>query len=126
MPMTPHPTRTSDVLQWELNQNYCREEVTLRTGTTNLTIGSVLGRNNSDGEYTDYNDSITGGINVAAAILADNYADPGSDFKVVVWKRGPVILNRSELKFLPSQTSTQQNNGISDLEDLGFVFRDSI
>ena len=39
-----------DLLKYELNGNYCRETVTLKSGT-NYALGSVLGKITASGKY---------------------------------------------------------------------------
>src|ERR1041385_5817958 len=98
--LTMAPT-LGDLLKYELNGNYCRESVTLKSGT-NYALGAVLGKITASGKYRlSPNAEVVGdeGAESAVAVLLEAVDATGGDKTGVVVARGPVILSRAALAF---------------------------
>ena len=50
MPVLTMPPSLGDLLKYELNGNFCRETITLKSGTA-YALGSVLGKITASGKY---------------------------------------------------------------------------
>jgi hypothetical protein len=117
-----------DLLKYELNANYCRETVTLKSGT-NYALGSVLGKITVTGKYRlSPNAEVTGdeGAETAAAVLIEAVDATDADKIGLVILRGPAILSKAALVFDGSvdddtKTATKHNQ----LAAAGLVPRDT-
>ena len=125
MPFIQHPPVETDVLQMQFDPLYNKEQITLATGTEQLQIGAVLGRLNSNGLYTDYNNGVSNGTQTAVAILAANVTDSGSNIQTVAWVRGPAMFAKTGLKWHSGQAQSAIDAGINDLKNIGLVAVDA-
>jgi len=98
--LTMAPT-LGDLLKYELNGSYCRETVTLKSGTSYV-LGSVLGKITASGKYrlspaaTVVGDE---GAETATAVLIEVVDAAGGDKTGVVVARGPAIVSKVALIF---------------------------
>jgi hypothetical protein len=98
--LTMAPT-LGDLLKYELNANYCRETVTLKSGT-NYPIGAVLGRITSSGKYRlSPAAQVVGdeGAESAVAVLIEPVDASAADKAGLVVARGPIIVSKAALVF---------------------------
>ena len=98
--LTMSPT-LGDLLKYELNASYCRETVTLKSGT-NYPLGSVLGKITASGKYRLSPDAtVTGdeGAETAIAVLIEAVDATAADKTGLVAARGPVIVSKAALVF---------------------------
>src|SRR3990170_1994729 len=98
--LTMSPT-LGDLLKYELNGNYSRETVTLKSGT-NYALGSVLGKITASGKYRlSPNATVVGdeGAETALAVLIGAVDATASDQTGLVIARGPGIVARAALVF---------------------------
>jgi hypothetical protein len=98
--LTKTPT-LGDLLKYELNGNYSRETITLKSGT-NYVLGSVLGKITASGKYR---------LSPAAQVVGDEGAETGvavlieavdataADKTGLVVTRGPAIVSKAALVF---------------------------
>lgn len=101
MPTLRMAPTLGDLLKYELNGDYCRETVTLKSGT-NYAIGSVLGRITASGKYRlSPATAVTGdeGAESAVAVLIEAVDATSVDKKGLTVARGPVILSKAILAF---------------------------
>ena len=90
-----------DLLKYELNGNYNRETVTLKSGT-NYALGSVLGKITASGKYRlSPAAAVTGdeGAEAAVAVLIQAVDATAADKTGLVVARGPAILSKAALVF---------------------------
>ncbi len=95
--LTQDPT-LGDLLKYELNANYCRETVTLKSGT-NFALGAVLGKLTADGKYTLSPASAADGSETAVAVLLEAVDATAVDKTGLIAARGPVIVSKAQLAF---------------------------
>ena len=99
MPVLTKSPTLGDLLKYELDGNYCREVVTLKSGTS-YALGAVLGRITATGKYrVSPAAEVTGdeGAEVAVAVLIEAVdATPGDRSGLIV-ARGPVIVSKAAL-----------------------------
>lgn len=98
--LTMAPT-LGDLLKYELNANYCRETVTLKSGT-NYPIGSVLGKITASGKYRlSPAAQVVGdeGAETALAVLIEPVDASAADKTGLVVVRGPAIVSKVALAF---------------------------
>ena len=124
-PLVKGPTE-GDILKFDLDQNYTREVVTLKSGTA-YAIGSVLGVVTADGEYMLSPDAeVVGseGAETAAAVLIQAVDATDADAEGVVIKRGPAIVAQGELVFHSSvNDDTKRAAKRAQLVTLGIIPR---
>jgi hypothetical protein len=128
MPVLTKDPTLGDLLKYELNGNYNREVVTLKSGT-NYQLGSVLGRITSSGIYRlspDTQVPADAGAETAVAVLLEAVDATGGNAKGVVVRRGPAIVSKDALVFdttVNNQTKIAAKH--SQLIDVGIVPRDT-
>ena len=124
-PLVKSPTE-GDILKFDLDKNYTREVVTLKSGT-NYAIGSVLGEVTADGEFTLSPNAETVGIEgaeTAAAVLIEAVDATDADMPGVVIRRGPAIVSQGELVYHASvNDDTKKAAKRAQLVALGIVPR---
>ena len=128
MPVLTSSPTLGDLLKYELNGNYCREAVTLKSGT-DYALGAVLGRITATAKYRlAPAEAVVGdeGAETAAAVLIEAVAATGGDATGLVVARGPAIVSKAALVFdasvdQPAETDTKHDQ----LTAAGIVPRDT-
>lgn len=124
-PLRKGPTE-GDILKFDLDKNYTREVVTLKSGT-NYALGSVLGEVTADGEFTLSPNAETVGIEgaeTAAAVLIEAVDATDADMPGVVIRRGPAIVAQGELVYHSSvNDDTKKAAKRAELVTLGIIPR---
>jgi hypothetical protein len=95
MPVLTMTPTLGDLLKYELNANYCRESVTLKSGA-NYAIGSVLGRITASGKYRlSPAAQVVGdeGAETALAVMIEAVDASTADKTGLVVARGPIIVS---------------------------------
>lgn len=117
-----------DLLKYELNANYCRETVTLKSGT-NYALGSVLGKITASGKYRlAPAAAVTGdeGAETAAAVLIEAVDATAADKTGLVVARGPTIVSKAALVFDASvDQSAEKTAKHAQLASAGVIARDT-
>jgi hypothetical protein len=125
--LTMAPT-LGDLLKYELNGNYSRETVTLKSGT-NYALGSVLGKITASGKYRlSPNAEVVGdeGAETAVAVLLEAIDATTADKTGPVVARGPAILSKAALVFDTSvDDNTKKAAKNAQLSAAGIVPRDT-
>ncbi|MBK8909246.1 MAG: head decoration protein [Rhodospirillales bacterium] len=98
MPVLTQDPTLGDLLKYELNANYCRETVTLKSGT-NFALGAVLGKLTADGKYTLSPASGADGSETAVAVLLEAVDATAADQTGLIAARGPVVVSKDRLVF---------------------------
>lgn len=119
------PPSTGDVLKYETNPNYCRETVTLLSGTP-YPVGSVLGRITASGKYTLATNTGTDGAETASAVLLYAVDATLADATGIILARGPAIVSRSALAYDASvDDGTKITTKLGQLAAAGILARDT-
>lgn len=98
--LTKAPT-LGDLLKYELNGNYTRETITLKSGT-DYALGSVLGKITASGKYRlSPAAQFVGdeGAETAIAVLIEVVDATAADKTGLVVARGPAIVSKAALVF---------------------------
>ena len=98
--LTNTPT-LGDLLKYELNGNFTREEITLKSGT-NYKLGSVLGKITASGKYRlSPAAQVVGdeGAETANTVLIEAVDASAGDKTGLVVARGPAIVSKGALVF---------------------------
>jgi hypothetical protein len=101
MPVLTMAPTLGDLLKYELNANYCRETITLKSGT-DYKLGSVLGKITASGKYRlSPAAQVVGdeGAETAIAVLMEAVDATGGDKTGLVVARGPSIVSKEGLEF---------------------------
>jgi hypothetical protein len=125
--LTMAPT-LGDLLKFELNGNYCRETVTLKSGTK-YALGSVLGKITASGKYRlspaaqAVGDE---GAETAIAVLIEDVDATSADKTGLVVARGPAIVSKVVLVFDASVDQPAEKTAKhAQLAGAGIVPRDA-
>ena len=125
--LTMSPT-LGDLLKYELNANYCRETVTLKSGAS-YALGSVLGKITASGKYRLSPDTeVVGdeGAETAVAVLIEAIDATAADNTGLVAFRGPAIVSKAALVFDASvDDATKKGTKHGQLAAAGLVPRDT-
>lgn len=125
--LTMSPT-LGDLLKFELNASYCRETVTLKSGT-NYALGSVLGKITASGKYRlSPAAEVVGdeGADVATAVLIEEVDATAADKTGLVVARGPTIVSKAALVFDASvDQASEKTAKYAQLAAVGLVARDT-
>jgi hypothetical protein len=97
MPTLTEGRHPGGFLVWEAFRDYCREVVTIGTGT--LEPGTVLGKVTATGKYAAHDPDATDGTETAIAVLWGSADASAGDAPAVALVRGPAIVNRHDLVF---------------------------
>jgi hypothetical protein len=115
-----------DLLKYELNGNFTRETVTLKSGT-DYPLGAVLGRITASGKYRLAPAAeVTGdeGAENALAVLIEPVDATAADATGLIIARGPVIVSEAALVFDPSVDQTGEKTAKkAQLAAIGIVPR---
>lgn len=107
----------SDWLKYEVNPDYCREELTIKSGE-NLASGTVIALDNGGSDYVAFEDD-TDTPAIGVLVYAVDATDAAKTGVVIV--RGPVIVNKNQLTWHDDNDATDITNGLADLKALGIV-----
>ncbi|MBF0395768.1 MAG: head decoration protein [Desulfobacterales bacterium] len=113
-------TYLNDILKWEQENNYSREEITIQSGE-NLKIGTVIGKNNA-GKVTAIHFSATDGSQNAYGILIDDYDASLGDMAGTAIVRDAMIVSK-HLIWPLNITNEQKKAALSQLKTAGIIER---
>lgn len=124
MPVLTQPPSMGDVLKYEVNPNYTREDIALLAGMP-YPAGSVLGRITASGKYTYASAAGADGAETAIAVLIYPVDATLADATGVVLARGPAIVSRAALFYDGSvDDAAKISTKLGELAALGIVTRD--
>ncbi len=106
----------SDLLVYEINLLYSREEVTLSSVTADLPMGSVL-KANTDGTYSEF--AAAEGETAAAVLML---AVPKGGTEGLIFARG-VVLNASLLAWKSGMTDANKQKAVASLKAATIIIR---
>jgi hypothetical protein len=98
MTVLHQPASMGDILKYEVNPNYTRDEVTLLQGMP-YPLGSVLGRITASGKYKLATSGGSDGAQTATAVLLYAVDATLADATGIVLARGPAIVSRAALAY---------------------------
>ena len=126
--LTMSPT-LGDLLKYELNPNYNRETVTLKSGTS-YKLGSVLGKITASGKYRlSPAAAVTGdeGAETSVAVLIEAVDATAADKIGLGVARGPTIVSKAALVFDASVDQPGEKTAKhTQLTSAGVVPRDTV
>jgi hypothetical protein len=108
-------------ITWEAFRDYCREVVTIATGT--LEPGTVLGKITADGKYVAHDPAAIDGTETAVAVLWGKADAAGGDAPGVALVRGPAIVNQHDLVFTGTPTAPEITAAHTALAAVGILTR---
>lgn len=124
MPVLTQPPSMGDVLKYEVNPNYTREDITLLAGLP-YPAGSVLGRITASGKYTLSSAAGADGAETAIAVLLYPVDATLADATGIILARGPAIVSRAGLTYDGSVDDAAKITAkLGELAALGIVARD--
>jgi hypothetical protein len=119
-----------DVLNWELDRNYCREVVTVASGQ-NLKQGAIVGLVTATGLaksvylITGASQETLDGSEVAVGVLLDDVDATGEGKKAVIVSRAATVTADGVI-FPAGATDAQKKKITKDLDARGIVIRQAI
>jgi len=123
MPTLTEGPHAGGFLVWEALRDYCRETLTIASGTPALEPGTVLGKITASGKYAAHDPGATNGTETAVAVVWDKVDASGGDAPAVAVVRGPAIVNRHDLVFAGTPTAAEIAAAHADLLGQGIVVR---
>ena len=129
MPVLTQSPTLSDLLKYELNGNYSRETVTLKSGTS-YALGAVLGKITATAKYRlSPAAQVVGdeGAETAIAVLLEAVDATAADKTGLIAARGPVILSKAALVFDATvDNGAKKTTKHTQLSAVGLVPRDAV
>jgi hypothetical protein len=120
-----------DVLNWELDRNYCREVVTVASGQ-NLKQGAIVGLVTATGLaksvylITGASQETLDGSEIAVGVLLDDVDATGGEGKKAVIVSRAAIVTADGVIFPAGATDAQKKKITKDLDARGIVIRQAI
>ncbi len=122
MPTANEPKNLGDVLKFEEESRYSREEVTVAAGQT-LELGTVVGRITTTGEVAILDPAATDGTQIAIGIMAEEVDATAASVQAVMIARHALVA-RQALVGPPGITTAQIATALAELESRGIVARE--
>lgn len=113
--------RPLEFLLWEADGEFCREEVTIASGTAAMKAGRVLGKITTGGKYAHYDNGASNGTEVALAVLAYDVDASAADVKATVIARFATV--KAAFLGWGSNDSTGITAGTADLKAANIIAR---
>ncbi len=125
MTVLHQPASMGDILKYEVNPNYTREEVTLLQGMP-YPVGSVLGRITASGKYKLATSGGSDGAQTATAVLLYAVDATLAEATGIVLARGPAIISRAALAYDATvDDGTKITTKIGQLAAAGIIARNT-
>ena len=121
MPILTEGRHTGGFLVWEAFRDYCRETVTIASGT--LEPGTVLGKITASGKYAAHNPAGVNGTETAVAVLWGHADASAAEVLAVAVVRGPAIVNRHDLVFAGTPSAPEIASALGELLAAGILVR---
>ena len=115
------PARLGDILNYEADQLYSREEVTIASGQ-NLPIGTVIGRVSADGKVVQFDPSASDGSETPAGILCESIDATAADTASWIAARHAIV-SEDALVWPEGITAGQLSAATVTLKNLGILVR---
>ena len=116
------PKNLGDLLKFEEESFYSRDEVTVAAGQT-LALGAVVGRNTTSGEVAVLDPSVTDGTEIAIGVMAEDVDATAASTPAVMIARHALVA-RQALEWPTEITAEQIATALSQLESRGIVVRE--
>jgi hypothetical protein len=113
-----------DLLKYEADQFYSRDEVVVASGQ-NLSLGAVVGIKGSDGKVRALAPAATDGTEAAVGVLLFPVVATGGDTHGVIVARHAIVAD-SALVWPATITAPQKSAAISQLKGLGIIIRTGV
>ena len=126
MPSYTEGRRGLEFLDFEVDPQFCREEVTLTASQGALLAGTVMAIVTGTGNWVPYDDDANAGVpgaGIAAGILLYDVPNSASTQKVTVLRRGPAVVTSDLLVWEASNDQTEKNAALAELLALNIVAR---
>lgn len=114
-------TRLGDLVYWEEDARFSRENVVVASGST-LAIGTVVGKVTATGKVVQINFSGNDGSQNAYGVVIDDYDATNGDVRGVAIVREAVV-NDSKLVWPSGATAEQKANALAQLAAKGVITR---
>jgi hypothetical protein len=124
MPVITQTNNLGDLLKYEAPNLYSREAATIAAGQ-NLLLGTVLGRNTTDGKCHALTPGATDGTDTAIGVLATDTDARLIDREDALRVARHAILARVAVIWPAGITAPQKLTAQAQLEALGILIRDS-
>jgi hypothetical protein len=128
VPVISESNYLGDVLKFEVDNLYCREEVTVLAGagaTRELLVGTVLGKITASGKVKAIDFAAADGSEAAFGVLLyDVTAPDGADAVGVALVDGPAVVASNGLIWPAGATANQKATAIAQLKAAGIKVRE--
>ena len=124
MPVISETNNLGDLLKYEADLFYSRDEVVVASGQS-LALGTVVGIKGSDGKVRALAPTATDGTEVAAGVLLFPVAATVGDPNGVIVARHAIVADNA-LVWPAAITAPQKSAAISQLKGLGIIIRSGV
>ncbi len=124
MPVITEPNNLGDLLKYEAPNRYSRDVATIAAGQ-NLPLGTVLGRNASDGHHYALDPTATDGTESAIGVLATDIDATNADRSDAILIARHAIVAKTALVWPIALTGAQRTAYEQQLAERGVLVRES-
>lgn len=121
MPSITEQSNLGDLLKYEGDNQFSREDIVVNTGQ-NIAFGTVVGRLNSSGNIVTLNSGGGAGNDIAVGVIGDDVNASTATKKSWMIARH-AILAEDAVVWPAGTTATQMNTATSQLKALGILIR---
>lgn len=121
MPALNEPDRLGDLLKYEEDNRYSRDEVVVESGQ-NLAFGAVVARHNTNGEIVELDPGAGAGQGNAYGIIAEEVDASTAAVKSWIIARHAIVAE-SAVIWPTGISANQLESAIAELRALGIIIR---
>ena len=122
MPTLTEPNNLGDLLKYEEQQFFSRDQVTVADGQT-LALGAVIGIQTADGKAYELDPVAADGTEVAVGVLIQTAAPSGSDEESIAIVRHAILSDKA-MVWPTGITVPQQAAAVAELKANGVLIRE--
>ncbi|MBI9092192.1 MAG: head decoration protein [Desulfobacterium sp.] len=116
------PNNLGDVLVWEEDRGYSREEITIVSGTV-LVPGQVIGKVTATGKHAAFDQDLADGTETPVGASTANYDATGGDIQGVMIARHAIVTTGG-LVWPDDITAGEKTTATVTLAGLGIITRE--
>ena len=124
MPAITEQNNLGDLLKYEAPNRYSRDVATIAAGQ-NLPLGTVLGRNTTDGKHYAIDPTATDGTEAAIGVLANDIDATNADRSDAILIARHAIVAKTALVWPIALTGAQRTAYEQQLAERGVLVRES-
>ncbi|RLB92237.1 MAG: head decoration protein [Deltaproteobacteria bacterium] len=116
------PNNLADVLVWEQERGYSRQEITIVSGQS-VVMGQAIGKVTASGKYAAFDQDLSTGVETAVGFAIADYDATSADTQGVMIARDAIIVT-DNLTWPSDITEGETTTALATLAGLGIIARE--